>query len=117
MKSTIRGPIPKGIDRVTVPFVLEALGRRPDILRSYKEAGRVVREPRYLSKKEAELVAVAAAVALKCDFCIRTHMKRALNLGSNLDELFEVVIISGLIAKSTTYAHGLRMIKEFEDKD
>jgi AhpD family alkylhydroperoxidase len=114
--SRVTGASLSNTGRATLPFVLKALGRRPDILHSYREMGKVVREPKYLSKKEAELVAVAAAVALRCDFCIRTHTQRALNHGSNLDEIFEVVIIAGLIAKSTTYAHGLRLIEEFKDQ-
>ena len=61
--------------------------------------------------KIKELIALSAAVALKCEYCQQVHIKAALELGATKDQVFETILISGMIAESSTLAVGLR---EFE---
>ena len=67
----------------------------------------IIRESR-LGAKVAELVAVAAAAALHCEHCLRTHSEQALRAGAELDDILAAMQIAAAIAESATQSYALR---------
>ena len=66
-------------------------------------------EPHALDTKTAELVAVSAASALRCEHCLEVHMVRALEEGANMDEIMDTLLISGSINDSSTLSVAFRL--------
>lgn len=93
-----------------VPLVLRVLGRRPDVL--IPQSMKVLARSEVLGPKVSELVAIAAAAALRCEFCLQVHAQRALEHGTTQDEVFETLIIAGMIAESSTQAVAFRVFEK-----
>ena len=69
-------------------------------------------EPASLDPKTVELVAVAAASALRCEHCLEAHMERASQEGASLDEILDVILIAGAISESSTLSVSFRKFKQ-----
>ncbi|MHA1377241.1 MAG: carboxymuconolactone decarboxylase family protein [Candidatus Helarchaeota archaeon] len=67
-----------------------------------------------LPLKTKELIALSAAVALGCKYCQRVHMKAAIELGATKEQIFETILISGMVAETSTLAVSLRELKELK---
>ncbi len=93
-------------------FLLATLRERPRTFNPYLLKGRSVYNPSVLDRKTAELVAVAAATALRCEHCLEAHMDRAIQEGASLDEIMDVMLISGAISESSTLSVALRKFKQ-----
>lgn len=93
----------------TVPLVARVLSEKPRIFIPHAIKGmHTLRGPRALEPKVAELIAVATATALRCEHCVRTHIKGALARGATLDEILETIVIAGMIAESSSLSVALR---------
>ncbi len=97
-------------------FLLSTLKERPRTFNPYLLKGRSVYNPIALDKKTAELVAVASATALRCEHCLEAHMERALREGATLEEIMDVLLISGAISESSTLSVAFRKFKQKEEK-
>jgi AhpD family alkylhydroperoxidase len=98
-------------------FLLRILKKRPRTFNPFVLKGTsLFREPAAVDRKTAELVAVGAATALRCEHCLDAHMNRALNEGATLEEVMDAILISGAIAESSTLSVALRKFKQQEGK-
>jgi AhpD family alkylhydroperoxidase len=102
--------------RGALGFLLSTLKERPRTFNPYLLKGRSVYNPTFLDKKTAELAAVAAATALRCEHCLDAHMERALEEGASLEELMDVILIAGAISESSTLSVAFRKFKQKEGK-
>lgn len=50
-----------------------------------------------LSSKEKSIIALACAVAVKCEHCVKAHKKKALEAGATMDELLEAAAVAGQV--------------------
>ena len=98
-------------------FLLSTLKRRHKTFSPYVLKGiSVYREPAAIDKKTAELAAISAATALRCEHCLDAHMGRAMEEGATLDEILDVMLISAAICESSTLSVALRKFKQLEGK-
>jgi AhpD family alkylhydroperoxidase len=98
-------------------FILNVLKERPRNFNPFILRGMAVyKEPESLDRKTAELVAVGAAAALRCEHCLEAHMQRARAEGASLDELMDTLLIAGAIADSSTLSVAFRKYKQLEGK-
>lgn len=88
--------------RTFSPFVLKGMS--------------VYREPRAIDRKTAELAAVSAATALRCEHCLDAHMARAAEEGASMDEILDVMLVSAAICESSTLSVAFRKFRQFEGK-
>ena len=93
-------------------FLLGMLRERPRTFSPYVLKGRSVYNPGTLDGKTAELVAVAAASALRCEHCLDAHMERALQEGASPDEIMDVLLIAGAISESSTLSVAFRKFRQ-----
>lgn len=98
-------------------FLLKVLKERPRTFNPYLFKGMsIYKEPVALDRKTAELVAVGASAALRCDHCLEAHMGRAMNEGASLDEIMDALLIAGAITESSTLSVAFRKYKQLEGK-
>lgn len=99
----------------SVPLVARVLSRKPRVFIPHVIKGmHTLGAPQALEPKVAELVAVAAATALRCDHCVRRHIEMALAQGATLDEVLETIIVASMIAESSSLAVALREYRKVE---
>ena len=98
-------------------FLLKVLKERPRNFNPFILKGMAIyKEPSSLDRKTAELVAVGASAALRCDHCLETHMRRAMNEGASLEELMDTLLVAGAISESSTLSVAFRKYKQLEGK-
>lgn len=98
-------------------FLLNTLKKRHKTFSPYVLKGMsVYREPAAIDKKTAELAAISAAAALRCEHCLDAHMGRAVEEGASLEEILDVMLISAAICESSTLSVAFRKFKQFEGK-
>jgi AhpD family alkylhydroperoxidase len=98
-------------------FLLSMLKKRPRTFNPYVLKGiSIYGEPYALDRKTAELVAVGAAAALRCEHCLTAHINRALDESATTDEVLDAILISGAISESSTLSVAFRKFKQHEGK-
>jgi AhpD family alkylhydroperoxidase len=98
-------------------FLLSTLRKRHKTFSPYVLKGMsVYREPSAIDKKTAELAAVSAATALRCEHCLDAHMARAMEEGASAEEILDVILISAAICESSTLSVAFRKFRQFEGK-
>ena len=98
-------------------FLLKVLKERPRNFNPFLLKGMAIyKEPSALDRKTAELVAVGAAAALRCDHCLEAHMQRAMTEGASLDEIMDTLLVAGAISESSTLSVAFRKYKQLEGK-
>jgi AhpD family alkylhydroperoxidase len=98
-------------------FILNVLKERPRNFNPFILKGMAIyKEPSSLDRKTAELVAIGAAAALRCEHCLEAHMGRARTEGASLPEIMDSLLIAGAIADSSTLSVAFRKYKQLEGK-
>ena len=99
-------------------YILNVLKDRPRNFNPFILKGMAIyKEPQSLDRKTAELVAIGAAAALRCEHCLESHMSRARTEGASLDEIMDALLIAGAIADSSTLSVAFRKFKQLEGKN
>ncbi|MCI5674814.1 MAG: carboxymuconolactone decarboxylase family protein [Ezakiella sp.] len=87
----------KTIERITeTPSIegntpLERLN--PDYAKKFYLIGKNATQDGYLTYKEKELIALAIAIAVRCEGCIKHHTPLAIKAGASLEELGEMAAV------------------------
>lgn len=98
-------------------FLLKVMKERPRNFNPFLFKGMAIyKEPSALDRKTAELVAVGAAAALRCDHCLEAHLHRAMDEGASLEELMDAILVAGAISESSTLSVAFRKYKQLEGK-
>jgi AhpD family alkylhydroperoxidase len=98
-----------------IGLMLRVLSRRPEVFVPHVlEAEHLYENPRAIDAKTAELAAVAASAALMCEYCLDAHMRAAESKGATRDEIFDVLLVAGAIAESSTLAVAFRRFRILE---
>ncbi len=98
-------------------FLLNVMKERPRNFNPFILKGMsIYREPSILDRKTAELVAIGAAAALRCDHCLEAHMRRAMDRGASLAEIMDAILVAGAISESSTLSVAFRKYKQLEGK-
>jgi AhpD family alkylhydroperoxidase len=98
-------------------FLLKVLKERPRNFNPFILKGMAIyREPSSLDRKTAELVAIGASAALRCDHCLEVHMRRAMDQGASLAEIMDALLVAGAISESSTLSVAFRKYKQLEGK-
>jgi AhpD family alkylhydroperoxidase len=100
-----------------VPFILKAMSDKPNVLLPkiiYDDA--VLRNPEHLDEKTVELVTIGVATALKCDHCLRMHLRVARRKGISQDEIFEAILLASALSNTAALAQAMRVYEEDRDE-
>lgn len=102
--------------RGNIPVVAQILSRRPDAALAFllKIEG-IFGEASVLDKKTKELIAVAVAAALRCDYCLQAHVPAAIAADATTDEVMQAMLVAGAICETSSFAHSLRILQRVED--
>lgn len=66
----------------------------PDIMRAHRQAMTAAQKPRALDSKTTELMALAIAIAQRCEGCVVFHTRTAHQKGASRDELLDTIAVA-----------------------
>jgi len=92
--------------------------QQPEVMRAFRELNRVSGEARALDAKTKELIALAIAVASRCDDCIGFHTKACLNAGATPEEIADALGVAVTMGggPALMYAsHAIEAVAEFSN--
>ena len=98
-----------------VPYILQFLKDTPELLVPkilYDSA--IIREFKRLDPQTIELISIGVSAAIKCDHCLRMHIRIAEKLGLSKEEIFDAILIAGTLSNATVLAYSTRVLDSEE---
>jgi AhpD family alkylhydroperoxidase len=86
----------------------------PDTVKGYVTLSGAGQKAGHLDDKTRELIALAAAVSLRCDGCIAVHTATARQLGATKDELAEALGVAVAINAGAAVVYSTRALDAFD---
>jgi len=71
-------------------WLLEKFGT---VMENHQKFGKALREAGPLNEKDANLIQLAAAAAVKAEGAVHSHAKRALDAGASPDEIYHSILL------------------------
>jgi AhpD family alkylhydroperoxidase len=97
-----------------VPLVSRVMARRGDVFLAYSDFNKgVFYAGKALDRKTAEIAGIAAGAALGAEFCLEVHIRQAIKAGASEEEIFEALMIGGMVALTKSQAVAMRKFEAF----
>ena len=84
-------------------------------MKAFGELARAATKTNVLDEKTKELIAVAIAVATRCDGCIGFHVKALVRLGASKEELNETLNMSVYLGGGPSLMYAANALAAFEE--
>jgi AhpD family alkylhydroperoxidase len=101
-----------------MPFMNEIL---PDTAEAFGKLRNSIFKDAFLDVKTKELIAVASAVLMRCQFCVDVHSQRAIAAGAAKEELAEAIAVAIFVAAGSqvgwTNTYGESIYDKIFEKD
>lgn len=94
-----------------IPYILQFMKETPELLVPkilYDSA--IIREFKRLDPKTVELISIGISAAVRCDHCLRMHIRVAEKLGLSKEEIFDAILIAGTLSNATVLAYATRVM-------
>ncbi|MEA1944575.1 MAG: carboxymuconolactone decarboxylase family protein [Euryarchaeota archaeon] len=98
-----------------IPYILQFMQDTPELLVPkilYDSA--IIREFKRLDPKTIELISIGVSAAIRCDHCLRMHIRIANKLGIPKEEIFDAILIAGTLSNATVLADATRVLDSEE---
>ncbi len=92
-----------------VPYILNFMKKSPELLVTkilYDNS--IIREFKRVDAKTIELISIGVSAALRCDHCLKMHIRVAQRLGVTKEEIFDAILIAGTLSNAAVLAEGTR---------
>ena len=86
----------------------------PDMAKGFSALASAATASGALDTKTKELIAVAIAIAGRCDGCIGFHVKSAVDAGASRDELVETVAMSIYMGGGPSFVYGAQALEAYD---
>jgi AhpD family alkylhydroperoxidase len=87
----------------------------PDTVKGYRVLSSAGQNKNVLGAKTRELIALAVAVALRCDGCITNHTEAAIKNGATEEEIAEALGVATAINAGATLVFAARVMDAFKE--
>lgn len=100
-----------------VPYILNFMKQSPELLvAKILYDNEIIREFKRLDAKTIELISIGVSAALRCEHCLKLHIRVAQRLGATKEEIFDAILIAGSLSNAAVLAEGTRAM-DAEVKD
>ncbi len=92
-----------------IPYILNFMKQSPELLVAkilYDDE--IIREFKRLDAKTIELISIGVSAALRCEHCLKLHIRVAQRLGATKEEIFDAILIAGSLSNAAVLAEGTR---------
>ncbi len=87
-----------------------------NVLKAHQELGKNLHDAGPLGEKEAQLIQLAAAAAVRSQGAVHSHCKRALAAGATPNEIYHAIVLLTSTIGFPTVAAALSWAKELIEK-
>jgi AhpD family alkylhydroperoxidase len=87
----------------------------PDTMRGYMAISAAGQKADLLGAKVRELIALAVAIALRCDGCITVHTEAAIKHGATKEEIAEALGVATTVNAGAALAYSARAMDAFKE--
>ncbi len=87
----------------------------PDLMKGFSTLSQAASKAGALDEKTKELLALAIAIAVRCDDCIGFHVKACIRLGMNKQELEELIGVAVMMGGGPSLMYGSHAIAAFKE--
>lgn len=95
-----------------VPYILNFMKQSPGLLvTKILYENEILREFKRLDQKTIELISIGVAASLKCEHCLKLHIRVAQRLGVTKEEIFDAILIAGSLSNAAVLAEGTRAME------
>jgi len=92
-----------------IPYILNFMKQSPGLLvAKILYENEILREFKRLDSKTVELISIGVAASLKCEHCLKLHIRVAQRLGVTKEEIFDAILIAGSLSNAAVLAEGTR---------
>ncbi len=67
--------------------------RHPEFLSAVESLGKTLKKAGSINEKNAHLIQLAAAAAIRSEGAVHSHTRRALEAGAKMDEIYHAIIL------------------------
>jgi len=96
------------------PALKELRNGAPDVMKGFGAVARAALEGTVLDAKTKELIALAIAVAIRCDACIAFHAEAAVKRGASRDEVMETMGMAIYMGAGPSVMYAAKAIEAFD---
>ncbi|MDP2766530.1 MAG: carboxymuconolactone decarboxylase family protein [Candidatus Methanoperedens sp.] len=101
-----------------IPYILNFMKQSPELLvAKILYDNEIIREFKRMDAKTIELISIGVSAALRCEHCLKLHIRVAQRLGATKEEIFDAILIAGSLSNAAVLAEGTRaMDSEVKDE-
>lgn len=89
-------------------------GGAPEAMSAFSGLARAALEPKALSTKTKELIALAISVATRCDGCIAFHAEAAVKQGASREEVMETMGMAIYMGAGPSVMYAAQALEAFD---
>lgn len=94
-----------------VPYIMNFMKDMPELLiPKVMYDNSIMREFKRMDPKTVELISIGVSAALRCDHCLKMHIRIANRLGITKEEIFDAILIGGTLSNASVLAEGTRAL-------
>ncbi len=86
----------------------------PEVMKAFSAMAAAATSPGTLDTKTKELIALAIAVAIRCDGCVAFHAKAALEHGATRDELMETMGMALYMGAGPSLMYAAQAVEAYD---
>jgi AhpD family alkylhydroperoxidase len=86
----------------------------PDVTKAFSAMAKAALETKALDTKTKELIALAIAVAVRCDGCIAFHTEAAAKQGATRDEVMETMGMAMYMGVGPSFIYAAQAVEAFD---
>jgi AhpD family alkylhydroperoxidase len=86
----------------------------PDAMKGFQTLGQAVMKPGALDTKTKELIGLGLSVASRCEACIASHTRNAIEAGATKEEIIETLGVTILMGGGPSLAYSTHVLEAME---
>jgi AhpD family alkylhydroperoxidase len=95
-----------------VPYIFHFMKDHPELLITKILHSNAILRSSTLDAKTIELISVAVSAAMRCNHCLKLHIRVASNLGVSDEEISAAILLAGNLVNASVLATATRHLDE-----
>jgi AhpD family alkylhydroperoxidase len=87
---------------------------KEEVKEAFEKLAQEIHKEGALSSKEKALIALACAVSIRCDHCVRRHAKHAALAGVSREEMLKAAAVAGLVRAGSGFTSASYILDQLE---
>jgi AhpD family alkylhydroperoxidase len=95
-----------------VPYIFQFMEGNPEILLTKMLHNNAVLRDSTLDMRTVELISIAVSAAMRCNHCLKLHIRVARNIGISDEEIATAIFLAGNLVSASVLATATRHLEE-----